>query len=273
MEKLKDNSPEIKNTLSILITQDGFSFCVLSTKKEIIGYEKVIISKTSNYAKELLLKLQNKIHADFAKTNKISLVTLTYENDTFSLVPQVFFDSTKLSHYIKYSTPILANDFFAFDILKNLSLANVYIPYVHINNYLHEVFGEFEYQHHLSLLMESFYNKENNIELCFAVITRNYLNFICFKNEQLILCNAYAYETLEDVAYYILFGLEQLGLNREELRLSLTLSNENELLLQYLSPYVKTINKISLSDYLKSEIVKSEILTHQDIDELLLLNL
>lgn len=273
MEKLKDNTTIPTNTLSILITQDGFSFCILSNENEVIQAEKIGIPKTSNYAKELLLKLQEKINVEFVLNNQLKAVKLTYENDTFSLVPNLFFDPTKLSHYIKYSTAILANDYFAYDSLQQLPITNIYIPYVHINNYLHEIFGEFEYQHHLSLLLDSLYNEKNKSEICFGVITRNYLNLLCFKNQEVLLCNAYAFETTEDIAYYLLFALEQLGVNREELQLYLSEHTENELLLAYVTPYVKTVKSLMLSDFLNPKIKNTQLLNTQVADELLLLNL
>lgn len=273
MEKLINNKTTNTNILSILISQDGFSFCVLSSENEVVLFDRIAISKNSNYSKELLIKLQEKINADFVEKNNLNEVRLTYENDTFSLVPNHFFDSSKLSHYIKYSTSILANDYFAYDLIERLKIANVFIPFVHVNNYLHEVFGEFEYQHHLSLLLESFYEEKNSSEVCFGVITNNFLNLICFKNRELLLCNTFAYETTEDIAYYLLFVLEQLGLNREELLLYLSQHSDNKTLLTYINPYVKTVKNLKLSNFLDPKIKNIELLNHQVKGELLLLNL
>lgn len=273
MEKLKDKPTTENNKLSILIAQDGFSFCVVTKKKQISLFHHEKINASSNYTKDLLVKFQDVIHANFIKEHCISKVQLVYENDSFSLVPTPFFEEEKISHYIKYNTAILANDFFAHDTIENLQITNVFIPYVHINNYVHELFGVFEYQHHLSLLLASFYNNTNETEIAYAVVTKTYVNLICFRRNKVLLCNAYAYKTIEDIAYHLLFALEQLNLNREELTLYLSNNNEDRQLTEYISSYIKTIKPFKLTDFSDITEFKNANLEKQGLNELLLLNL
>jgi hypothetical protein len=273
MENLKDKPTIQNNKLSILITQDGFSFCILSSTHTLTHYEKTSITKSTNYAKDLLLKFQEVIHPNFAKEFAINKVELVYESDSFSLVPSFFFEENKKSHYIKYSSPILPNDFFAHDNNEALEITNVYIPYVHINNYLHELFGEFEYQHHLSVLLNRLFNNRISNAVCYCIVTNNFLNFVCFNEAKLVLCNAYAYKTVEDIAYYLLFALEQLNLNREELLLYVSDFEEKASLLEYISPYLKYIKSFTLADFTTYASVAKEEFDLSAVNKLLLLNL
>lgn len=268
MTKQKNNTQESKNTLSILICQDGFSFCVKS-KETIISFEKINLS-ASNYANELLIHFQEKINAAFIEEQNIGDLKLTYENDNFSLVPNAFFDKDKISHYIKYSTPILDNDFYAFDTIETIATTNVFIPFVHINNYLFDLFGDFEYQHHLSLLIDSFFVKGNYQASCYVLITDNYLNLLCFNDAKLKLANVYKYQSEEDIAYYILFALEQLVFERENLVLYIN-QQESQKLIELIQAYISEIKTLKLEDFAPDYLNTASIT--KDFNEILLLNL
>lgn len=268
MTKEINNTQESKNTLSILISQDGFSFCIKS-KESVTSFERINLS-ASNYPNELLIHFQEKINAEFIAEQNIGNLKLTYENDNFSLVPNAFFEKDKISHYIKYSTPILDNDFYAFDSIEAIATTNVFIPFININNYLFDLFGNFEYQHHLSLLINSFFVKDIEGPCCYVLITEKHLNLLCFNDAKLKLANVYKYQTEEDIAYYILFALEQLVFEKENLVLYIN-EQESQKLIELIQPYISIIKTLKLVDFIPHQL-NTDCIT-KEFNEILLLNL
>ena len=61
-----------------------------------------------------------------------------------------------------FSISNIFSDFF--DNIITIDAKNVYVPYVNINNYLFQNFGEFEYQHHSSILLEKLLKIESSTE-------------------------------------------------------------------------------------------------------------
>lgn len=124
-------------------------------------------------------------------------------------------------------------------------MVNVYVPFVHLNNYLFDVFGSFEYMHSSTvfiktLLKETFTNKQ---PLVFINVEKNFFQIIVLKNKKIELFNSFNYNTKEDFIYYILFAIEQLFLNTQKIQLifSGTIDKNSELY-NITSEYIKTID-------------------------------
>ena len=73
-----------------------------------------------------------------------------------------YFDENSLATYLNLNIKVLKTDFITFDDIHSIDAKNVYVPYVNINNYLFQNFGEFEYQHHSSILVEKLLKLESS---------------------------------------------------------------------------------------------------------------
>lgn len=215
-----ENSNNLK--LSIQFSLDGFSFCVsnLETKKDVF-FSEYTFEKTLKTPQELLenitsiFKSDKNLHIDFKEVHVI------HQNELSTLVPQEYFDEKQLNTYLKYNIKTLKSDFIAFDELSSIKANNVYIPYVNINNYLFQHFGEFEYKHSSSILIDKILSIEtkNDKETMFVDVSKNSLSVIVSKQNRLLFSNVFIFRTKEDFLYYILFIAEQLKLNSGEFNL------------------------------------------------------
>ena len=209
---------EIKDKeLSIQFSLDGFSFCVLdlSTKKSI--YFKEYLFKKSLKTPEALLE---EIESIFKKDETLQLeyksIQAIHQNNLSTLVPDKYFSEKHLNTYLNFNIKTLKTDFIAFDELKDLSIKNVFIPYVNINNYLFQNFGEFDYKHHSTVLIEKLLNLKISTEkTMFVNVNRHSFEIVILENQNLISYNTFTYNTKEDFIYYILFTAEQLQLNTD----------------------------------------------------------
>ncbi len=226
IKQKKTINKSLKNTenqrLSIQFSLDGFSFCIENRQQKVTHFSTVLFDATLATPKELLLKIEAVFNQNHQLQQDFSSVLAIHQNSLSTLVPTSFFDENKLKMYLQYNIKTLATDFIAFDDVLNIDAKNVYVPYVNINNYLFQNFGEFEYKHHLSILLEKLihHNTNTSEKRMFVNLSKNNLDIIVLESGNLFFCNSFSYTTKEDFIYYILFTAEQLQLNTEKFLLT-----------------------------------------------------
>ncbi|WP_111707910.1 DUF3822 family protein [Lutibacter citreus] len=211
------------NQLSIQLSLDGFSFCIYNSTENVINtFVQYALSNVTTPYKHL--ELVEKIFSeDKLLQNKFENIKVIHLNNLVTQVPLPFFNKEKLADYLKYTVKVLENDYITFDELSNSEIANVYIPFVNINNFLLDKFGSFNFKHSSTVLIESLINRYKNIdeELMFVNVSNLNFEIVVLKHHKLKLYNYFSFNTKEDFIYYILFTAEQLAMNPEELQLIL----------------------------------------------------
>ena len=140
--------------LSIQVSLNGLSFCILEkNENKIVYFRKIDFEKQLDPIK-LLAKIELIYEEEKVLNLPVDEVNVIFTNTLFSLVPAKLFDEDHAASYLKFNTRILKTDFIAFDTIKE-DLVNVYIPYANITNYFFDKYGEFEYKHSLSILIEA----------------------------------------------------------------------------------------------------------------------
>ena len=214
---LQNSNIDFKNNkrLSVQVTLSGLSFLVtnLLSKELVFFSEKTLPAPIS--PEELLIALDTSFSETIELQEKFEEVVIIYATELYTIVPSSLFDETKASEYLKFNSKILANDFMAYDQLENNDITIVYIPFVNINNYLFERYGNFNYYHSNTLLLKHLLSKEKHYSLpkVYINVLEKSFDIIIINNGILQLCNSYNYNTPEDLIYYILFCFEQLKLN------------------------------------------------------------
>src|SRR5690606_8961899 len=204
--------------LSIQLGLSGLSFCILDrSTKEIHSLDNIELEDTS-IPEDLIPHLDNW----FAKPENLDFdfdkVTAIHENELSTVVPKPLFNESNLSDYLKYNVKILENDYLSFDVIPQHEIYNVYVPFTNVNNYLFEKFGDFEYKHASSILIETLVNqaKKGDKPTMYAYISKSHFEIIVTEQKQLLLYNTFNYHQKEDFIYYLLFTIEQLNLNPEK---------------------------------------------------------
>ena len=199
-------------------------------------------------------------------SDEFDTITLIHQNELSTLVPKEFYDENNKADYLKFNTKILKTDFITHDdIIVNKSV-NVYIPYININNYIFETFGEFTYKHSSTVLLDTVLQKtqeSNNTEVHIHV-NSTMIEVTVVENNQLQLFNVFEYHSKEDFIYYVLFVFEQLNLDVETtvIYLSGTINKEDELY-NLLYTYVRHVEFENLNfKYNFSEKINKDQLHH-----------
>ena len=202
---------------------DGFSFCTTNSEtKETISFTEYTFKETLATPEILLEKIEHIFSTDTLLQQDFNTVEVIHQNNLATLVPSKYFDEETLATYLNFNIKTLATDFITFDEVTQLDAKNVYIPYVNVNNYVFQNFGEFEYMHHSTVLIDKLLKqtKDNTKKQFFVHVSKNQLDIIVIENNKLLFYNNFLFNTKEDFIYYILFTAEQLGLNPDEFLLT-----------------------------------------------------
>ena len=214
-----ENTKDIK--LSIQFHLDGFSFCITDNSTgDIVYFFKKLFEEKQMTPEILMQKVNAQFKEDTYLQKDFSSILVIHENNLSTLVPNKYFSEDKLVEYLNFNIKTLATDYIAFDEIQEMNAKNVYVPYVHINNYLFQNFGTFEYKHHTTVLIEKLLSlghfEEKKVYI--NVASKNF-DIIVIQNKQLKFSNSFHFETKEDFIYYILFTFEQLKLDVEKIEL------------------------------------------------------
>ncbi len=220
-KKTNNSKNSIFKKLSIQFSLDGFSFCILDNLQKITHFSEVIFNTKLATPQELLFKIETTFKKEEVLQQDFSTVLAIHQNKLSTIVPTIFFDKNELKSYLNFNAKTLKTDLFSFDNLNNIDAKNVYIPYININNYLFQHFGEFEYKHYTSILIDKLIAKnQSSAKKMFVYVSKNTLNIVVLENKQLLLANTFSFHTKEDFIYYILFVAKQLKLDTEKFVLS-----------------------------------------------------
>ena len=211
------------NKLSIQVSLNGLSFCVFDTiSKTILSSENVVFAKELT-PYEVLKRLKQLFTSQNVQNSQFSEVVVVHRNNLFGLVPKALFEPDEMANYLKFNTKILANDHLAYDDLESYEMVNVYVPFVNINNYIYDLFGEFTFKHNGTVMVESLLNGRTNSKqpVCYTYVHENQIDITVIAKKRLLLFNSFKFVTKEDFLYYLLFTLEQLKLDTESILLKL----------------------------------------------------
>lgn len=204
--------------LTLKIGLNGFSYGVWDTlQRNMVAFQEIQFD-----CNDKTKKVEDWYEHAFFNSTDLRLsydeVQVIHDNNLNTFVPNALFDEAYLGSYLQYNTKVFDTDFFTHDTLESYSMHNVYIPYVHLNNFLVDKFGPYEYQHAASILVKRLLDLSKNTsgKKMFIHLSGTHFELIVLQNQHVLLYNSFDYKTPEDMLYYVLFTAEQLQLNPEQ---------------------------------------------------------
>ncbi len=219
--------------LSIQIRLSGLSFCILNRSTNCVEYlvHHNFQKKLSPF--EVLEQLKKHIETETVFSQIFNSVHIIHQNDLATLVPKALFNENHIADYLKFNSKILKSDFITYDEINLNNCVNIYVPYVNINNYMFDNFGEFEYKHASTILIETILKNKisSDHQVLHVNVDDHHFEIIATDKGELLLYNSFEYSTEEDFIYFLLFTVEQLKFNTETLilKLSGTIEKDDEL--------------------------------------------
>ncbi|MGP1478233.1 MAG: DUF3822 family protein [Capnocytophaga sp.] len=214
--------------LSIQINLDGLSFCIFNP---VLGCVESIYNFPMNFGykteEEVSREVQLVIQAEEDLRQDFSNIKVLHNTPLFALIPQALYgEKEQAIQYLKYSIDVRDVPPQAVEIDKILPIEtiNAYLPNRIVNQSLLTYYGRFDYQHFATALLKMFlkHYASHAYELMYIYAEVGSFYFVVFRGKKLYYFNRFSYETIEDFLYYILFSIEQLNINTEEVALYIT---------------------------------------------------
>ena len=239
-KKIEETS---KKKLSIQFSFDGFSFYISNTHHIISKFTSFSFTKQIKSPELILKEIKEIFKNEKTLQQDFETVSVVHQNNLSTLVPNQYFKDDDLNKYLKYSVKTITTDLIVYDDLNFIKAKNVYVPFVNINNFIFQNFGEFEYKHHSSILLEKLFLQSDDSLNFFVNISQSLFDIVVLKDSKILFYNNFEYQTKEDFIYYILFTLEQLELSTDKTKVSLLGDiNKKSELYKILYTYVRNIS-------------------------------
>lgn len=206
--------------MSIQVSLDGFSFCTLDTEqRQVVFFHEQRFEKQLNPT-EVLERIENFYLEEESLTITPLEVELLFSNHLYTIVPTQFYQEENASDFLKFNVKILQTDVISKDYIAD-KMVNIYIPYTNILNYFFDKYGEFQYRHSVSVLVEELLKDANTRSgtTFYANIYESGFDLVVISDGRLHLTNSFQCQTKEDFLYYLLFTAEQLEQDPEEFKL------------------------------------------------------
>ena len=248
--------------LSIQVNLNGLSFCILNRTANTIEFLNHIVFKQKLNPFDTLNRLKSELSSNTVFSDNFNSVTVIHQNELSTLVPKDLYDENHKADYLKFNAKILKTDYITHDEIVANNSFNIYIPYVNVNNYIFDIFGEFVYKHSSTLLVDTILQrtKSDKTPQVYINVNSTTIEVIVVDKGQLQLFNAFEYHSKEDFIYYILFVFEQLQLDAESVKINLSGNIEkNDELYTIIYTYIRHVEIISADNkYNFSESAKVE---------------
>ena len=210
--------------------------------------------KKLTYEADLKTELIGDFIGENLRTNglnnlSINEINVYYDHNLFSLVPNSLYDDNFNKKYLENIFEIQANDFVESDIISELEIRNVYVPYINVNNILIDSFNQINYFHYNSILLKKLSSasiKEKNKVFC--IINNKYFKVVIFQNSSLKMVNHYNYETKEDILYFVLQSLKSQKIKPEKSKLNYIFNHKLLGLQDFTKEFIKEVNVLFYSD-------------------------
>jgi len=144
-------------------------------------------------------------------------------NSRFTLIPEALFLENEKESYFNFLHEREAGEAVFSDRLRHLEIYTVYSIPGHCSKEIDKVFPKVTLCHISSVLISNIWMNVKNMtgRKVFLNLREGQFDLLVFEGNQLKYCNAFHFQTPEDIAYYVIFVFEQLNLNPEEINLSL----------------------------------------------------
>jgi len=206
--------------LSIELSLDGFSYCVLDTDTfKYVLLESYAIANNTDYAHLA------EVIADFARIGNIlncdyQRVSISLISQPITFIPAELYIFSEKGDYIDFNVRPDSAYEIKVDKLNNLGAFAIY-PYPRVLlQKIDKLFPNARVRHAATSLIENliYMARYSHVKMQLVLhVQANHFEIIIFDHHKLSFFNSFRYQTVDDLFYYLFFVLEQLGLQAENL--------------------------------------------------------
>ncbi|MFH1297099.1 MAG: DUF3822 family protein [Bacteroidota bacterium] len=258
--------------LSVQIGEKSFSYCILdSISNKYIGVGELRMPVTKGPGdQEIRLPFEtffaNVVAALPLLRKRFKSCKVIWEGNKSTLLPEHLFDERAQQKVLSFNIPLDQKDTVLHDRLTDFRIMNLYAVPEKAKEILNRTFGVDHFPHLSSVLIRSIYQNYRGLLVRPKVFlhVRDYLFDLMIMDQfKLYYANTFEFRLPEDLAYFTLFALEQLGFSQEQAEVVLMGKiTRNTPLFNLIFKYLRRIEFAKRNPGYEYSFVFNEILHH-----------
>jgi len=252
--------------LSIQLSLDGFSFSIFNeAQNKFLSIESVVFHNVKN-AENFCTLFEDYFQNHSWLNLSFKRINILFESSNSTLIPTPLYDEKEKQNYTKLNFTLTDDQEIRTDKLANVDAYKLYSVPGQVIKLLNKLFPGYLIHSHAGILIESLLISNKNqpqYKRCFVNVRNSYLDIIITDGSKLLYYNAFNYKTKEDFIYYLIFVLDQLKLNPEEIELVLSgYIDKNSKLFELVYKYVRNVSFPQLAASYKYSYIFNDIPAH-----------
>ncbi|MCF8405716.1 MAG: DUF3822 family protein [Bacteroidales bacterium] len=256
-----------KYELSIQVALDGFSFCIFDTEKNkfmaLGNFSNHGFTNETNYNTEVKTTIDQ--HKWLSK-NQFHHIRVLFETPTTTLIPIGLFDTKEMENIASFNYKNPGNYDVHSDLLKNTGAYILYHTSDSLFNTFNDLYPGCKINNQAGVLIEILlvlFKNQPESKRVFVNVRSTFLDIVITEGKKLLFYNSFKYSSPNDFIYYLIFVIEQLNLNPEEIELRLSgIIDKQSSLFDYTYKYIRNIEFLNLSDTFSFSYIFDEVPRH-----------
>lgn len=221
-------------SLSIRLNSDGFSLFVYDPSSQLLTTKSVTALLYSLSEEEILNLFRNEAECGLSYKS----VRIICELNAYCIVPIPLFKHHEASNLLYFQHKEDKKEQVKYNVLKPWDIVNVFAIPRALMGALTQLFPDVSVEQHLSWFIAD--KVQLHTETVMYVFVRGtMMDVVLLENGSIKLVNSFAYQTTEDIAYFILRLYDQLGLDSEHCAVRLYNAEGKTELKKLIRKYVK----------------------------------
>ena len=211
-------------------------------QRERLDYEKI---SDASLLLPKIKKILEIINIDFYNVVEPKFV---FDNNYYIFVPDSLYIKGKEKTFLKFNVGLESDDYITTDSIEKLSIYNIYLPYVNINNYLIEKFKKLEFYHYNTVLINKIVSVSNS-DSCNCFIENGDLKILIIENGEILYFNSFSCKTLDDILYYTLVAINDKNFKNKNVPINIHASKKIDEIKVKFNSFLKNISVIKNDNF------------------------
>lgn len=231
-----------KNSLSILISQDGLSYSIYD-----IDDKKVQALVSMQFEVNKADEIRKFIENEGLKDAQFENINIVYATRNVTIVPDVIFDENSAESIYALNRRISPNEGIRYSRLPKSQTVIIFAIEKGISSLLNELFPRYNLYPQSYPLIETGLTKTKisekpNRQRMLVQVFENFFEILVIDKGQIVNYNTYNYKSANDMLYFIVNTFEQLGLSQEECEVAFSgFIEQDNLAIIHLKKFVRTV--------------------------------
>lgn len=248
LTQVEGNINANETNLSLCLNEDGFIFALIDKNfyLKCVGEFKVDLNGGISQVMMNIKTCFSSIGMHIFNFNNIRIICQTLRN---TWIPYKLYDKTKDKEYLSKTNTIYASDTVLSNVVEKIDAVNIFAYTLHIYSGVKVLMPKAKYVSQNQVLAEYAFEVSSFMKNTFIIHKKgNTCDFVIYKGNTFTLSNSFDYKTPNDLIYFILFTMQELGISNEEVCLLLSGEKYSDEELLVLRKYVKNVTYANCSE-------------------------